>query len=206
MALGLIGKKIGMSQIFTAEGRREAVTVVEAGPCLILDIQTRERNGYQALKLAFEEVAPRKLSKSVAGEYASKKQAPRRRVREFTVEKMDGFEVGQTLGVDIFADGEEIKVLGTSKGKGFQGGMKRHGFSGGPAAHGSKFHRELGSTGMHTQPRKVGKGRRMPGHMGSNQVTVPRAKVLQVLKDQNVVLLKGSVPGPNGGYLMLVKK
>ncbi len=206
MAIGLIGRKIGMSQIFDSQGRRVPVTVVEVGPCTVLDVRTPERDGYKALRVAFEPVSERKVTKPVAGEFKARGLVPHREIREFKTDYIDDVKAGDSLSVEIFSEGEEIKITAVSKGKGFQGGMKRHGFGGGPASHGSKFHRALGSTGMHTRPHKVGKGRKMPGHMGDEGVTIPSVKVVQVIEDKNVVLLKGTVPGGNGGIVYLEKR
>lgn len=206
MSLGLIGRKIGMSQVFDKEGKRLAVTVVEAGPCPIVEVKRKESHGYDALRLSFEPVKEKKLTKAVAGEYKKGKLATMRKMREFRAEIGEEHKAGETLDVQIFAAGEEIKVVAVSKGKGFQGGMKRHGFSGGPASHGSKFHRALGSTGMHTKPGRVEKGRKMAGQMGNKAVTLPRVTVVDVLGEQNVLLVRGSVPGGNGNLLYLEKR
>ncbi len=202
---GLIGKKIGMTQVFDEEGNIIPVTVLKVGPCAVVQIKTEERDGYRAVQLAYiEEKPPRKVNKPTRGHYSKAGVAPQRLLREFKLGEGEVKE-GDTLTVDIFEGVERVDVTGTSKGRGFQGVMKRHGYAGGPAAHGSKFHRAPGSVGSTTFPGRVLKGKGMPGHMGNERVTVIGLRVVDIDKDNNLMLVRGAVPGPNGGYV-LVKK
>jgi len=207
--IGLIGRKLGMTQIPTKDGSMTAVTVIEAGPCYVLQGKTVERDGYNALKLGFGEVKARKLNKAILGElkkiFGEKESYPALVIKEIRTEDVQNFKPGQELKVDVFQEGEKIDVTGTSKGKGFQGVVKRWGFSGGPKSHGSKFHRRPGSIGQHTEPARVWKGKKMPGHTGMKRVTVKNLEIVKIYPDKNIVLVKGAIPGPNGGIVVLKK-
>ncbi len=201
----MIGKKVGMTQVFDEEGNILPVTVLKVGPCAVVQIKTEERDGYRAVQLAYlEEKPPRKVNKPLSGHYAKAGVKPQRILREFKAGEGE-IKEGQTLTVEIFEGVERVDITGTSKGRGFQGVMKRHGYSGGPAAHGSKFHRAPGSVGSTTFPGRVLKGKGMPGHMGNERVTVIGLRVVKIDKEKNLMLVKGAVPGPSGGYV-LVKK
>jgi large subunit ribosomal protein L3 len=203
MTDGLIGKKLGMTQIFDAEGRLIPVTVVEAGPCRVSGIKTRERDGYEAIQLAFEEVHARKLTKAELGHLNAGNLPPTRWLREF---KMLGeAQVGHTVKADLFAKGEWVDVVGISKGKGFQGVVKRHHYRGGPETHGSMFHRAPGSIGSSAYPSRVWKNKALPGHMGSERVTVQRLKVMDARPEENLLFISGAVPGARGGMVVVRK-
>ncbi len=202
---GLIGKKIGMTQIFDEEGNIVPVTILKIGPCSVVQVKTEDRDGYRAVQLAYiEEKPPKRVNKPMAGHYAKAGVEPQRILREFKLGEGE-IKEGQTLTVEIFEGVDRVDVTGTSKGRGFQGVMKRHGYSGGPASHGSKFHRAPGSVGSTTFPGRVLKGKGMPGHMGNERVTVIGLRVVKIDKEKNLMLVKGAVPGPAGGYV-LVKK
>jgi large subunit ribosomal protein L3 len=204
---GLIGRKVGMTQVFGEDGSHLPVTVIEAGPCTIVGIRTRERHGYDALQLGFA-AKKKNVSKPVAGYFKKAGVAPMRVLREIRLEKtekLQGYEVGQTLTAELFTPGELVDVVGVTKGKGFQGGVKRHGWSGGDSTHGSMFHRAPGSIGASSDPSRVWPGHRLPGRMGGDRRTVLNLSVVRVLPEQNLVLLGGAVPGPNGA-LVVVRK
>jgi large subunit ribosomal protein L3 len=194
----LLGKKIGMTQVFQEDGRVERVTVVEAGPCPVLGIRSPDRDGYEAVQLGFGEVSEKRLTKAQLG-HLKKADAPAlRHVREFRDEAGE-LQVGDTVTVDAFEKGQKVKVSGVSKGKGFQGTVKRHNFSRGPVTHGSHNVRAPGSIGASATPSRVFKGIRGPGQMGNERVTQRGLEVVDVIADQNLLLLRGSVPGPKGG-------
>jgi large subunit ribosomal protein L3 len=204
---GLIGRKVGMTQVFGDDGSHVPVTVIEAGPCTVLGVRTADADGYDAVQLGF---LPRKknVTKPQAGHFKKLGVAPMRVVREMRLEKTEkvqGYQVGQSLTVEMFAPGELVDVVGVSKGKGFQGGVKRHGWYGGDATHGSMFHRAPGSIGASSFPSRVVKGMRMGGHMGHDRVTVRNLKVLRVDAENNLLLLNGAVPGGPGGYVVIRK-
>ncbi|MBA2760035.1 MAG: 50S ribosomal protein L3 [Chloroflexia bacterium] len=201
MVRGLIGRKLGMTQMFDDDGLARPVTVVEAGPCVVTQIRTEERDGYQAVQLGFG--VARKLKKPQQGHVkASGHQV--KTLRELKADDYSGIEVGQVFKADTFAVGDVVDVTGTSKGRGFQGGMKRHGFSGGPATHGqSDRARAPGSIGSSATPGRVFKGMKMAGHMGDERVTVQNLKVLRVDAERNLLLIEGSVPGAKNGTLLI---
>lgn len=195
--LGLIGKKVGMTQVFNAEGKLIPVTVIHVEPNVVLASKTKDEDGYDATVLCSFDVKSEKLVKPVRGQFEKRDVPAKRKVvefRDFSGER----KVGDSLGVEIMENVRYVDVVGVSKGKGFQGGMKRHGFGGGPASHGSKFHRGLGSTGMAATPSRVLKGQKMPGWMGAERVTVQNLEVVNVSSSGNVVLVKGAVPGASG--------
>jgi large subunit ribosomal protein L3 len=196
----LLGTKIGMTQLFVEDGVVERVTVVQAGPCRVTGLRTEERDGYNAVQLGYGDVPERKLTKAKLGHVKKSGDAPLRHLREFRDEG-EGLEVGQELTVDVFEKGQTVKVSGVSKGKGFQGTVKRHGFSRGPVTHGSHNVRAPGSIGASATPSRVFKGIRGPGQMGNKRVTQRGLEVVDVIPDQNLVLLRGSVPGPKGSVV-----
>lgn len=203
MIRGFLGKKIGMSQIFREDGRVVPVTVIEAGPCSVTQIKTEETDGYAAVQLGFGQV--KRLNKPRSGHL--KNSGLNRYLREVRADDVTEFEVGQRIGVDIFEPGELVDVIGRSKGRGFAGVVKRHGFHGGPRTHGqSDRHRAPGSIGGGTTPGRVYKGMKMAGHMGNVRVTVKNLEVVQVDTERNLILLKGGVPGPPNGLLIIRKK
>ncbi len=203
MTNGLLGKKLGMTQVFDDEGRMIPVTVIEAGPCRVAQVKTREQDGYEAVQLAFGEIKERKLGKAVLGHLKKAQVSPSRWLKEF--KKLGDVQVGQTLKADVFQKGEWVDVEGVSKGKGFQGVMKRHNYSGGPETHGHMFHRAPGSIGSSSYPSRVWKGKTLPGHMGSERVTIQRLKVVEARPDENLLFVSGAVPGARGGLLVVRK-
>lgn len=205
MANGLIGKKLGMTRLFTENGTRVTVTVVEAGPCTVVQRKTADKDGYSAIQLGFGELKETKCTKPVSGHFKKAGVSPKRSLREFRIDEAAEFKAGDELRVDIFEKGDKVDVSGTSKGKGFQGVQKRHGFRGGPGGHGSHFHRAPGSVGMSADPSKVQKGKRMPGQMGNRKVTVQGLEVVDVNAEKNLLIIKGAVPGPAGGLVAVQK-
>lgn len=200
----ILGEKIGMTQIFNENGLSIPVTVIKAGPCTVVQKKTVENDGYNALKLGFEEIEERKLNKPDRGQFLKVKTAPTRFLREFRVSNLDKYEIGQSIKVDeMFKAGERVDVSGITKGKGFQGVIKRHGQSRGRETHGSMYHRRVGSLGANTNPARVFKGKKMPGHMGAVKVTVQNLDVVKVDGEKDLLLVKGAVPGPKGGLLVI---
>jgi large subunit ribosomal protein L3 len=201
----LIGRKVGMTQIFGDDGNHVPVTVVQAGPCTIVGIRKKDTHGYDALQLGFE-AAKKNVSKPRAGHFKKANVAPTRILREVRLDKVEkAYEVGQSLTVELFAPGEIVDVVGVTKGKGFQGGVKRHGWLGGEATHGSMFHRAPGSIGASSDPSRVWPGHKLPGRMGGVQRTVLNVRVARVLPEQNLILIRGAVPGANGSLVMVRK-
>ncbi len=203
MPKGILGKKIGMSQIFTDKGLAIPVTVIEAGPCTVVQIKTSAKDGYNAIQIGFGKKRERLFTKPLTGHFSKAAVRPLRFLRELTVEDPAAYQVGQEIKADIFGQGEKVDVVGTSKGKGFAGGIKRHGFHRGPMSHGSKYHRRPGSLGA-KGPARVYKGRKLPGHLGTDRVTVQNLEVIKVDTDRNLIAVRGAIPGPKGG-LVLVK-
>jgi len=202
MNMGIIGKKIGMSQVF--DGRELIpVTVIQAGPCKVVQKKTVEKDGYEAVQLAFEEEKKQgRVTKAIAGHFKKCGTAPHRFLREF---RMSGYEQGQDVKVDIFKKGELIAVSGVSKGKGFAGVMKRHNFAGGPGGHGSMFNRAPGSIGASAYPSRVWPGKKLPGHMGTATVTVKNLKIIEVRPEQNLLFVRGAVPGGDNALVLITK-
>ena len=201
---GILGKKLGMTQIFDDENRVVPVTVVEAGPCVVTQVRTKDIDGYEAVQIAFGEIDPRKVNKPESGHFKKAGVTPRRHVAEIRVADASGYEVGQDVTVEIFNEVDFVDVTGTSKGHGFAGGMKRHGFAGQGAAHGNQAaHRRVGGIGGAATPGRVFKGKRMAGRMGNNRVTTQNLKVAKVDTDSNLLLIKGAVPGINGGIVVV---
>ena len=201
MKKGIIGRKIGMTQIFDEKGNVIPVTVIEAGPCVVAQVKTVETDGYNAIQLGFGEVKDKHINKPEAGHFAKAKLANKKHLREFRLDDISNYKVGDEIKLDIFEVGERIDVQGTSKGKGFQGVIKRHGQHRGPMGHGSMYHRRPGSMGATSTPGRVFKGKKLPGHMGRVTVTIQNLDVVRVDTDKNVLLVKGSVPGPKGAIL-----
>ena len=203
MKKGLIGKKLGMTQIFDEKGNVIPVTVVEAGPCVVAQIKTEDSDGYNAVQLGFGDVKDKHINKPEKGHFAKAKLTAKKHLREFKLDSVEGIKVGDELKVDVFEAGEKVDVQGTSKGKGFQGVIKRHGQHRGPMGHGSMYHRRPGSMGATSTPGRVFKGKKLPGHMGHVTVTVQNLDVVKVDMDKNVLLIKGSVPGAKGAILKI---
>jgi large subunit ribosomal protein L3 len=202
MSVGIIGKKIGMSQVF--DGRELIpVTVIQAGPCKVVQKKTMEKDGYEAVQLAFEEEKKKgRVTKAIDGHFKKSGTTPHRFLREFS---MAGYEQGQDVKVDIFKKGELIAVSGVSKGKGFAGVMKRHNFAGGPGGHGSMFNRRPGSIGASAYPSRVWPGKKLPGHMGDVTVTVKNLKIIEVRPEQNLLFVRGAVPGGENALVLITK-
>lgn len=202
MTNGLIGKKLGMTQVFD-ESRLTPVTVIEAGPCRVVTVRTKERDRYEAVQLSFGEVKERRLSKPELGHLKKNQASPSRVLREF---RKDGEPtVGQVVTVGMFKKGDWVDVTGVSKGKGYQGVVKRHHYAGGPESHGSMFHRAPGSIGASSFPSRVWKGKTLPGHMGSERVTVQRLKVIESRSEENLLFVRGAVPGATNGVVVVRK-
>ncbi len=203
MNKGIIGKKIGMTQIFDENGLVIPVTVIEAGPCTVAQIKTIETDGYNAIQLGFGEVKAKKINKPEMGHFAKSKLDAKKHLREFRLDDISNIKVGDEIKADIFQAGEKVDIQGTSKGKGFQGVIKRHGQHRGPMGHGSMYHRRPGSMGPTSTPGRVFKGKKLPGHMGNVTVTIQNLDVIRVDMDKNVILVKGSVPGCKGAILKI---
>lgn len=203
---GLIGKKVGMTQIYDESGKIVPVTVIEAGPCVVVDVKTKERDGYSAVQLGFGTRKVKNASKALAG-HCAKANCPEGKVpavlREFRTAADEDVAPGTVLNVDSFSVNDFIDVIGTVKGRGFQGVVKRHGFGGGRASHGGAWERRPGSIGCREWPGNIIKGKRMPGHMGNNRCTIQNLQVVRVMPEDNVLLVRGAVPGSNGGTLIL---
>jgi len=201
---GMLGRKVGMTQVFDEQGKAIPVTVIEAGPCTVVNIRTPERDGYAALQLGHEEVRAEKLTRPLRGQFTKVKVKPQRFLREIRVsaEDLKEFAVGQEIKVDVFSPGDYVDVRGISKGKGFAGGIKRHNMHRGPMKHGSKYHRRPGSLGA-KGPARVFKGRKLPGRMGGEAVTVQHLRVVRVDSARNLLLLRGAVPGPRVGLILI---
>ena len=206
MVTGLIGKKVGMTQLFAADGTVQPATVLRAGPCVVAQVKTVQADGYEAVQLGLVEVKPTRENKPSQGHFRKAGVPPTRVRREVSVGAAgDPLKAGDQVGVSIFADGERVDVVGTSRGRGFQGVVKRHHFKGGVASHGSMFHRAPGSIGASSYPSRVVKGMRMPGHMGDAQITVRNLKVIRVDAENNLLLVEGAVPGgPNS--IVVIRK
>ena len=199
---GILGKKLGMTQIFTEEGIVIPVTVVEAGPIVVTQVKTIEKDGYNAVQVGFGDAKEKSLNKPQKGHLAAA-NVLKKHLKEFRVESVEEYTVGQEIKADLFAAGEKIDVTGTSKGKGFQGPIKRHGQSRGPESHGSRYHRRPGSMGACSFPGRVFKNKKLAGHMGSVKVTVQNLEVVRVDADKNLILVKGAIPGPKGSVVTI---
>ena len=199
---GILGKKLGMTQIFTEEGIVVPVTVVEAGPNVVTQVKTVEKDGYNAIQVGFEDAKEKSLNKPQKGHLAAA-NVLKKHLKEFRVDAVEEFTVGQEIKADLFAAGEKIDVTGTSKGKGFQGPIKIHGQSRGPESHGSRYHRRPGSMGACSFPGRVFKNKKLAGHMGSVKVTVQNLEVVRVDADKNLILVKGAIPGPKGSMVTI---
>ena len=199
----IIGRKIGMTQIFDETGKVIPVTVIEAGPCVVAQVKSVETDGYNAIQLGFGDVKESKLNRPEKGHFQKSNLSLKKHLREFRMDSLEGINVGDEIKVDTFVAGDRIDVQGTSKGKGFQGVIKRHGQSRGPMGHGSMYHRRPGSMGPTSTPGRVFKGKKLPGHMGRVTVTIQNLDVVKVDLDKNAILVKGSVPGAKGAILKL---
>ena len=200
---GIFGKKEKTTRVFTKTGDMVAVTAIEVPPCKITQIKDKERHGYNAIQVAVGEVK-KNPNNPIKGHFKKSGVTPTKILKEIRVEDLNEFKLGQDLKVDIFKEGDKVDVVGVSKGKGFAGVIKRHNFAGGPQTHGSRFHRSVGSIGSR-KPRRVFKGKRMPGRLGGERVTVQNLEIEKIIPDQNLLLVKGAVPGTRGGLLFIKK-
>ncbi len=219
MKKAILATKVGMTQIFNEDGVLTPVTVLQAGPCVVTQVKTVENDGYSAIQVGFGEkkerivnrdvtgkkviINPHGASKPEAGHFKKAGTTPKRYVREFRLDNAEEYEIGSEIKADIFAEGDKIDATAKSKGKGFAGGIKRYGMRSGPKTHGSKYHNHAGSNGSATTPGRVFKGKKMPGHMGAVRVTVQNLEIVKIDLDNNVILVKGSVPGPKKSLIML---
>jgi large subunit ribosomal protein L3 len=200
MTKGILGKKLGMTQVFTPEGQVIPVTVIEAGPCVVLQKKSNEVDGYESIQVGFADKKKVRAIKPEEGHAKKANTTPKRFIREFR--GVEGYEVGQELKADVFAEGDKVDVTGISRGKGFAGAIKRHGHSRGPMAHGSRYHRGPGSLGS-IAANRVFKGMKLPGRMGTDKVTVQNLEVVKIDTERNLLLVKGAIPGPNEGFVMV---
>ena len=203
MQKAILAKKLGMTQIFDETGKVIPVTVIEAGPNAVVQKKTVENDGYDAVQVGFVDLKEKKATKPVKGHFAKAGVTPKKFVREFRLDDVSAFNVGDEIKADIFAAGDKVDVAGISKGKGYAGTIKRWGQHRGPMTHGSGYHRGPGSMGMCSNPGRVFKGKRLPGHMGVDRVTIQNLAVVRVDADKNIILIKGGLPGPKGGLLMV---
>lgn len=202
MKKGILGKKVGMTQIFTETGLSVPVTVIEAGPCYVVQKKTPDKEGYGAIQIGFGVKREKLFNKPIKGHFDKASVKPLRYLRELRLDDFDNYQVGQEIKADVFAVGDKVDVTGTSKGRGFSGGIKRHGFHRGPMAHGSKYHRRPGSLGA-MGPARVFKGRRLPGQYGAARTTVQNLEVVKVNPENNLLAIKGAIPGPKGSLVII---
>ena len=203
MTKAILTTKVGMTQIFNEDGVLTPVTVLQAGPCVVTQVKTEENDGYEAVQVGFADKKENSVNKPEKGHFDKAGVAPKKFVREFKFENASEYTVGQEIKADIFEAGDKIDATATSNGYGYAGGIKRHGLSTGPKTHGSKYHRHAGSNGMASDPSKVFKGKKMPGQMGSERVTIQNLEVVKVDAENNIILVKGAVPGPKKSLVML---
>lgn len=203
MNKAIVGKKIGMSQIFNEDGKVIPVTVVEAGPCPVVQKKTVEKDGYEAIQVAFGTINSKNVNKPVAGHYKKAGVEPKRILKEFKFDNCASYEFGAEIKADIFAVGDKVDISGTSKGKGFSGTIKRHNFHIGPMAHGSGYHRGVGSMGSCSSPSRVFKNKKMPGQYGNTKCTVQNLQIVKVDAERNILLVKGAIPGAKGGIVIV---
>lgn len=202
MKKAIIAKKVGMTQIFSPEGVIVPVTVLQAGPCAVTQVKTVETDGYNAIQLAFGEIKEKNVTKPLKGHFEKANTAPLRRLKEFKLED-SALNLGDIVKADVFEEGDKVDIHGVSKGKGFQGVIKRYGQHRGPMAHGSKYHRAVGSNGASSDPSRVFKGKKLPGHMGNVSCTIQNLSVVKVDAENNMILIKGAVPGSNGSVVYI---
>lgn len=205
MSLGILGKKLGMTQVFGEDSSCTPVTAIEAGPCLVVQKKSKEKEGYGAVQLGFGQIREKLVKKPKLGHFKKSDLPLKRFLREFRCDEVSSFEIGQEIKIDIFKEGDYVDVSGTSKGKGFAGVVQRWHFKGGKASHGSMFHRAPGSIGASSDPSRVFKGARLPGRMGGKRQTIQNLKVIKSDPKNNLLLIEGAVPGANGGLLIIRK-
>jgi len=202
LSKAILGKKIGMTRIFNDAGEAVTVTLIEAGPCVVVQKKTVENDGYSAIKVGFEDVKEKRMNKPDLGQFKKHQLKPKKYLKEFKLQDVDKYNIGDEIKVDVFQPGERVDVVGVTIGKGYAGGVKRWNFNRGPMGHGSMYHRRPGSGGA-TDPARVFKGRRLPGHLGAERVTVQNLEVVKVDADKNLLVIKGSVPGPKKSLLFI---
>jgi len=203
MKKAILARKIGMTQVFTDSGALVGVTVLSAGPCVVLQKKTVDKEGYDAVKVGFCKAKQKHITKPVKGQFDKSGAEPLRFIKEFRFDDVSSYNVGDTIEVSVFAAGDKVDISGVSQGKGYQGTIKRYGHSRGPMSHGSKYHRGLGSLSSGTTPGRVKKGKKMPGHMGAASVTAQNLEIVKVVSEKNLIYIKGPVPGNNDGLLFL---
>lgn len=201
--IGIIGKKLGMTTIFDETGNAVAVTVVEAGPCTIMQIRDNDKDGYSAIQLGYGSVKEKHLKKPQIGQFKKANMEPKKYLKEFRTDNISPYSIGQEVKVDIFQTGDFIDVSSLSKGRGFAGVMKRHNYDGGPMSHGSNFRRRAGSIGSNSYPARVWKGKGMPGHMGDTFTTIQNLKVIEIRPEDNLIMVKGAIPGAINGIVKI---
>lgn len=206
MLSAIYGKKVGSTQVFNEAGAAINVTAIEASPCTVVQVKNKASDGYDALKVGFVETKEKKVNKPIKGIFLKNKIAAKKYLKEIRIESSDdSYKPGDQINVEIFNIGDKVKITGISRGRGFAGVIKRHNFHRGPMTHGSHSIRKTGSVGMCTTPSKIHKGKKMPGRMGGKQVTVPASEIIDIIKDQNLILVKGNVPGASGNIVMVKK-
>lgn len=203
MKKGILGKKLGMTQIFTEEGNVVPVTVVEAGPCVVTQIKTRDKDGYNAVQVGYQDIREKLLNSPKRGHFDKAGVSYKRYVREFPFENVQDYEIGGEIKADVFSEGDRIDVSGNSKGKGFAGNIKRWGFSRGPMSHGSHYHRGPGAMSAASSPGKVFKNKKLPGRMGNVRTTAQNLEIVKVDSERNLLMIKGAIPGPKGNMLII---
>jgi len=203
MSKTILGRKLGMTQVWTEEGNLLPVTVIQAGPCVVTQVKTTDTDGYNAIQIGFGEIAEKKVNKPRAGHFAKAGVEPVKYLAEIRLDATPEYKAGDSIDIGTFADVKRVSISGVSKGKGFAGVMKRHNFKGGPGGHGSHFHRAPGSVGQASTPSRVFKGHKLPGHMGVDKVTVQNLDVVKIDAEQNLLIIKGAVPGGKGALLTI---
>lgn len=203
MKKAILGKKLGMTQIFNENGKVIPVTVIEAGPCVVVQKKTEEKDGYKSIQIGFGDIREKLVNKPLKGHFAKSGVSLKRFLKEFKLDNIDEYEIGQEIKADIFVEGDRIDISGISKGKGFQGVIRRWNAQRGPMSHGSKFHRAVGSMGASSDPSRTFRNKKMPGHMGNKNTTVLNLQVARVIPEKNIILIKGGVPGPNKGFVSI---
>ncbi len=203
MNKAIVGTKLGMSQIFAKDGTIVPVTVVQAGPCPVVQKKTADRDGYQAIQVAYSDIKESRLNKCIKGQFKKAKVIAKRYLREFRVDNVDNYQIGQEIKCDIFAEGDTVDVTGTSRGRGFTGAIQRWNLHRGPMGHGSGYHRGIGSMGANSSPSRVMKNKKMAGQYGCEKVTIQNLKVVRVDSDRNIIMIKGAVPGPKKGLVVI---
>lgn len=203
MKKAIIGKKLGMTQIFDENNKVVPVTVIEAGPCVVTQKKTVEKDGYEAIQVGYGVIKEKLVNKPLKGHFSKAGVESKRLLKEFKLENSNDYQVGQELKADLFVAGDKVDVSGVSKGKGFQGTIKRWNGHRGPMSHGSKFHRSVGSMGASSDPSRTFKNKKMPGHMGNRNTTVLNLEVVKIMPEKNIILIKGGVPGPNKGFVVI---